>query len=318
MTVDQAMAFKQEQSRSKKNQQEKIRKLTERIKEFEKQFKDLQKQRTREHQEGREPARWTAEESLSFKIHNLLSDRDFQNIRNSFATVQPLSETKKLFEKLTDHVKLEDIKSGSTTVGYRTTLKDVLSDAIRTGNLGIKPDITNDLKLTGDGGRLSPKYPMTCIFVQSLSMTENQQGLFSASPLSIVTSQESYEVLKMAMEGYKEEMKDLERKGLKLDGKTYKFMFYFCADLKFMWLVRLSSSAVHHKQVAKPNVHSQLQALGMKTGGDNRCPYCLVNFRHDAHRTSKWDFMRVIRDGALDINATGQAHLKKKKGTVVL
>lgn len=154
--------------------------------------------------------------------------------------MQPLADAKNLFERVTAHVKLTEIKSeGShpTIIGYRTTLTEVLTDSIRTESFGIEAGNVNEMKITGDGGRLSPKYPMTCLFVQSLSMKDDQQSLSSSSPLSIVVAQETYDIIKKAVEGLNKEMKGIEQKGLKVDGKTYKFRFFFCADLKFMWLV---------------------------------------------------------------------------------
>jgi hypothetical protein len=193
LSVDDVIALESERIRQTKNQKEQIRKMREVIKNLEKDNQELRELRKAEESQGREPARWTPEESLSFKIHNLLSDRDYQNIRNSFATVQPLTEARRFFEEVTAHVTLEEIKHPTmkNTLGYKTTLKEVLVDAVNTGNLGIEPDVVNEMKLTGDGGRLSPKYPMTCLFVQSLMLTQDQQGLSSASPLSILTSSES-------------------------------------------------------------------------------------------------------------------------------
>jgi len=50
----------------------------------------------------------------------------------------------------------------------------------------------------------------------------------------------------------------------------------------------------------------------MKTGGDDRCPYCLCHFQHDAHETGNWGVMRELLNGAFTLNAAGKNHATKK------
>jgi len=199
-----------------------------------------------------------------------------------FATVQPLHVAKDLFQQLTAHVKLEEVRGAEGVLGYRTSLADVLTDAIKYQQMGLSADSVNDLKITGDGGRLCPKHPMTCMFVQSMMMKEDQQGLHSATPLVIMTASETYDVLKRAAVKVNEEMKQIEKEGLIYKGIKYLFRFFFGADLKFMWLVRhdlecsgiarcdsllLVSWVEDRGRVQVPVLHREHQARGAQRHG---------------------------------------------------
>jgi len=235
-------------TRERKNLLERNRKVTTRLEAVTAALKQrdldtisLTKKRNKEIESGvRLP--FTPEESLSYKIHNLISDRQYQVQKNSFGSLAPLSEAKDVFETLTEHVALEEIKTATKEViGYKTTLKQVLEDAIRTDSMGIADGVINEMKLTGDGGRLCPRYPMTCLFVQSLMMEVDQQGLRSASPLAIMTASEDYETIERATVGFGTEIREIEQHGLMVNKRLYRFKFTFCADLKFMWLVTFHS-----------------------------------------------------------------------------
>jgi len=254
LSKGEALAFAEETTRVKKNILEQQRKAKAKISSGEDLRKAMQEERNEEKDED---PMWTAKESLSYKIHNMLSDRQYQTQRTSFGTLVPLEEIKRLFSELTAHVILSEITTGGpnpVVVGFKTTLHDILQDAIRTQSMGIASQGVNELKITGDGGKLCPRHPMTCIFLQSLMMPQDQQGLRSAAPVSIMTATEDYGMICKGTEGLNDQIEDLEKNGLKVDGVRYKFRFYFCADLKFMWLVSSLSLFLTH-ELSPTNSH---------------------------------------------------------------
>ena len=221
--------------REEKVSSQKEKRLKETIQKRDKEIKEL-KMQMKQPQEQEQVEKWTPEQCLAFKVENDLSFNSYHKMRLAFGDpLVPKDQVRAEEKRMTSHMTLIPAVDGNKQRGYVVTLK-LMTDAISSGKFGFAPG-DNEIKLTGDGGGLHGDRPMMVMFVQSLMRTTEAQGLDGTQPVAILLEKENYKSVAVACQILNPQISEIEQKGIKVGGKTYRFEFFFTADLKYTWVV---------------------------------------------------------------------------------
>jgi hypothetical protein len=222
------------------------------------------------------------------------SNSQYQRFRNAFPqVVGPLFSAvrgRNCLEECFKKSRNAIVNAGSV-VGYTMDLGFVLKgcalDPSRFSCLNISR--VNEIKVTGDGGRLAIDNNFIVVAIQFLDAVEKEQSVENHIPIAIVLADEEYGVVHDMLLDLDRSIDMILKNGIRLTnlpGHAMYFDFMYCFDLKFTWLV-----------MGHAGVHAKLGQL---------CPCCIWAPSCSAHTDPDggWPPRVKLSDGSIGVDPT--------------